>query len=271
MIAVLFFLILIRFSTGERLPNPNGYDDFVRAGGMVAGKTSAVNFEDATQVATFAAQNSVVLAQVRAGLNKKCLVPVEFKTGWMGRHTREIMALGEAANALKILAREREAAGAIDEAASIWLDEMRLGMEARRGGVIIDYEVGASTEYWSIKHLHQLVSRLDQTHCQNMLRMLKGLASTVPAWSDVKRQERRWKWLGSGWWQSWDGIKKMVDDVFSGPSVESQTPTSDRLRELSAAQGKLMLALARRAFELEQGRPPANDTELVPRYLLRLP
>lgn len=270
-LAGVIFLALIWFRTGEGLPQPNGYDDFVKAGGMVVGKTSNVDSTDPIQVAAFAAKNSAVLAQVRSGLAKSCRVPVEFKTDWMGRHMKEIMAFREACNVLELLAKEREAAGAIDEAVSIRLDRMRLGIEARRGGVLNDYMVGAATEQSSIANLTRMVDRLDLTQCSQVLKALKESAGTIPVLSDVNREERRWKWLGSGWWQSWDGIKKAADELFSGSKDKSLIPTSGRPRELSAAQGKLVLALARREFELEQGRAPASDAELVPKYLLSLP
>ena len=270
-LAALLFLALFRFRSGERLPQPNGYDDLVKAGESVTGKTINVDSKDAAQVTAFASKNSAVLVQVRTGLGKACLVPVEFKADWMPRHLREIMALRQAGNALELLAKEREAAGTIDEAVSIRLDGIRLGIEARRGGVNIDYMVGAATEQWSIANLTRMADRLDLTQCKTVLKTLKGFPSTTPALNDVKRRERRWKWMGSGWWRSWDGMKEVVGDVFSGSSDESLISTTGRAQELSAAQGKLVLALARREFELEQGRAPANDSELIPKYLLSLP
>ena len=270
-LAGLLSLELIRLRRGEELPLPNAYNDFVRAGEMVVGKTGDLDYKDAAKVAAFAVENSAVLIQVRNGLEKSCLVPVELKADWMARHVKEIMALRQAGNALDVLAKEREAAGAIDEAVNIRLDVMRMGIESRRGGALIDYLVGTGTELGAIESLARMIPRLNSTQARHALETLKGLPEAGASLSDAKRWERRWVWLGSGWWRTWEGIREMFDHLFEDTSDASPFSPTERQRDFFAARCKLVLALARREFELEQDRAPANDTELVPHYLLRLP
>ncbi|HTH45895.1 MAG TPA: hypothetical protein VMB21_00145 [Candidatus Limnocylindria bacterium] len=265
--AVVLVLALIWLRSGERLPQANGYDDFVKAGRALSGRASDVDSKDAAQVAAFAAKNSTLPIQIRNGLAKECRVPVEFKAAWFTSHMGDMMALKQAGYALELLAKEREAAGAFDEAITLRLDAVRMGIESYRGGLLIDYLIGTAVEIWSLKNLTQMASRLDAVQCRRVLKIAAESDQTRETLDSITRRDREWSWLGSGWWESWDGIKEMAGDIFKQPSGD----LLGRQRELKAARGKLNLALARRAFELEQGRAPANDAELIPKYLLSLP
>ena len=78
-LAVLTVLFLPMGRTAPRppLPNPNGYDDFVKAGQAVTG--SVWNFPelDHDSLGALVATNAQSLRQLRVGLTRRCLMPMD--------------------------------------------------------------------------------------------------------------------------------------------------------------------------------------------------
>jgi hypothetical protein len=272
-VVVLAFALLFVARRPDPLPNPNGYDDFVAAGRMVVGKPTSVGTNDPAALAKFAAENAGVATRVRAGLAHESRVPVRMNPEWLGSHMRELLAVKQAGNALQVLARQSEAEGHLAEAVALQLDRLWLGLGGARGGVLIDYGVGTAVESGALQDLRKLTNRLDAVLCRNVVKALHETETIREPFATMLNRERRWTWLGSGWWRTWDGAKEMTKGVFTGnaETVASFALMSSRDNQILRDRRELSLAFARRAFTLEQGRPPASDTELVPAYLPALP
>src|ERR1017187_9007100 len=88
----LFFLGLLLFWTAEPLPplaplpNPNGYDVFVKAGQTVTGDPDHYNQLNEQQLGELVATNAETLQLLRAGLSNQCRVPVQFSQTYMENH-----------------------------------------------------------------------------------------------------------------------------------------------------------------------------------------
>jgi hypothetical protein len=266
----LVIALLVAARRTDPLPNPNGYDDFVAAGKMVVGKISGLDFKDTQQIAAFAEKNAAVLARVREGLSREVRVPVKLNENWIASHLPEILAVKEAGNTLQLIARQHEAEGRLAEAVNIQLDRLRLGIASIRGGVLMDYGVGSAVELGALRDLLKLANQLEAALCRDTAKLMKTTEAQRGSLAEIRIQERRWQWLGSGWWHSWDGLKELPEML--GARADSPfLSTTRREQEVWQARHDLSLALARRAFTLGKGRPPANDDELVPEYLPVLP
>src|SRR5262245_26692695 len=66
------------------MPAPNGYDDLVKAAGMIKPSGAAVKLPTAEDLAKTVAENAAALQLARKGLTRECRVPVDkmFSTDW---------------------------------------------------------------------------------------------------------------------------------------------------------------------------------------------
>lgn len=87
--------VLLLHDSSPALPNPNGYDDFVKAGRMVIQPLdSEGHYADYRELSLqelqiAAATNAEVLKIVRGALEKQCRVPVQNSADWFRAHLRE--------------------------------------------------------------------------------------------------------------------------------------------------------------------------------------
>src|SRR5579872_3422952 len=67
------------------MPNPNGYDDFVKAGSMIVYAAPYFTNNDLNEAVLPAliATNAEALKFVRTGLGRECRVPVEYSTKFL--------------------------------------------------------------------------------------------------------------------------------------------------------------------------------------------
>ena len=80
--AALFFWIKPSPRPPRILPNPNGYDDLVKAGEMIVGQLIDCDFDNSECIdewKAFLEANRNAFELVRVGLSRKSRVPVEFK------------------------------------------------------------------------------------------------------------------------------------------------------------------------------------------------
>jgi hypothetical protein len=89
------------------LPQPNGYDDFVKAGEMVTDNTSDYGTMSEAELRTFVKKNAEALKLMRVGLGRKCRVPLDSSP----TNTVRISRLSE----IKRLARTMMAEGRLAE------------------------------------------------------------------------------------------------------------------------------------------------------------
>jgi len=170
------------------LPNPNGYDDFIKAGQELTGDPYSYRDGGGEKVlCTFVANNAEPLRLVRTGLKRDCRVPLEYSQSYLTTHITRLALL-------KRLAQTQAAEGNLaqmehryGDAARAYLDTIRLGHESTRGGVLIDSLVGIAIEALGSTPLQPLVSRLNA----------KNVVKPSRLWRLSKTNENRLRRFGS--------------------------------------------------------------------------
>jgi hypothetical protein len=134
--------------------------------------------------------------------------------------------------------------------------------------LLIDALVGLGCEGIGAAQLEKAVHGLGAKDCRDVIQQLQLIEARRQPAEEALRIDRKWSQETHGFFRrlgamiamrTWDPIGKS----FGG------YPT--RQGAASARQSRIIVALATRAFELEQGRLPSRLTELVPDYLSALP
>jgi hypothetical protein len=238
----------------------------VKAGQMIADNSTDYSEMDPQQLEGFVATNAAALQVGRAGLSNSCRVPLEFSETYMSSHLNQLAAIKRLALGLAAEGRLAEMAGHPNDAAKSYLDAMRLGNEAARGGVMIDQLVGTASEAIGSAGLQHLAGQLDASTCRQTAAALENLDSHRQSWSEVMQQENDWSH------RTFPGLRNELVRLMSRKMLipaEQRAGTKFENRVLKERQ--LTVDLAARAYQLEKGKPPAGAADLVPDYLKAVP
>ena len=175
------------------LPQPNGYDDFLKAGRTVvsfdAGQPAGLTLEE---LRDRVAANQESLNLARAGLRRECQVVLDFSSNDISNHIAQI-------GSFKTLARAFVAEGGLAErenrpadAAHAYLDAVRFGQACCRGGVVIDMLVGVALENLGCRALEPMVEILPAADRLEASRQLEAIVAQAAPLDTVFRQERLW-------------------------------------------------------------------------------
>jgi hypothetical protein len=250
----------------QPLPNPNGYDDLVKAGQITSG--NSWNFEgmDEEQLRETASANTEALSLARTGLSNECRVPLQFSKDYLTNHIQDLIALRRLAQALAAEGRLAEKEGRFSEAAKLDLDAVRLGNEAGRGGVLIDEMVGVAIGSIGTGHLQKMVDQLDAKSCRETATTLEALDAQRQTWSEVMQQEHAWSrrtFTSLRYRIYWPLLSKMAGKAYN--------QAEQKFKEQQTKTRQLLMDLAARAYELDKGHRPASPADLVPDYLKSIP
>ena len=268
----IFLLCLLLFWDAEPLPpvpplpNPNGYDDLVKAGNMLANDTGDFNETNTAQVRKIVSANAAAVALARAALSNQCRVPVQFSESFNGNHVGDLASLKSLARGFIAEGRLAEIENRPAAAAKSYLDTIHLANASVRGGLLIDGLVGIAIEAIGTSHLQKLLPHLDASSSRDAATALETLDSQRQTWDEVMQQENAWSHAAFHGWRyelmRWKERKSMTD-MFA------------KIRQKFDAQAQrtrqLTIDLAARAYRLDKGHPPANLTDLVPDYLKTIP
>jgi hypothetical protein len=266
-----FLLCLILFWNGEPLPplppipNPNGYDDLVKAGNMVSN-----DFEDYDEVSLaklreLISKDAGAMQTARTGLQQKCRVKLVY-SATSSAHLDELAAIKELALAFAAQARMAEMEKRPASAVQIYLDMVHLANDSARGGVIIDQLVGLAIESMAVTHLQELKDQLGAKSCCETAAALETLDSQRQTWDEVIQQENDWSR------RTFPGIRNEFARLSERAHLEKSYLAAKR--HFDAQQSKtrqLIVEFAARAYALDKGHRPANLSDLVPDYLKALP
>jgi hypothetical protein len=269
----LLFLGLLLFWTAgplpplAPLPNPNGYDDLVKAGKMVTAGVGDYDKIDEAQLRELVATNAEALQRLRAGLSNQCRVPArQFSQTIMENHLNELAGFKSLALVLAAEGRLAAMEGHPSEAARSYLDVFRFGTESARGGVLIDELVSTAIEAIGVAHLQKLVDQLDAKSCRETTATLETLDSQGLTWQQVMQQERDWSR------RAYPGLGNELVRLVSRNSLSKDfQKAEDKFNKQQMKTRQLTIALAARAYELEKGHPPTSVADLVPDYLKAVP
>jgi hypothetical protein len=254
----------------QPLPNPNGYDDLVKAGEMVSGsyETGDENWNKMKleELRKLVAKNSSALQTTRTNLQEDCAVPLQFSENYMSRHLPELAGYKRLAQAFVAEGRLAEMENRPGDAAKSYLDAVRLGNKSAQGGVLIDQLVGTAIEAMGTACLQKLIDQLDAKSCREAAATLETLDAQRQTWKEVMQQERVWSR------RAYPGIKYRWTELVMFSSLKKALQAGERKfnkRQIFTRQ--LLVDLAARAYELDKGHRPASLADLVPDYLKAVP
>ncbi len=244
---------------GRALPNPNGYDDFLKAGAAIVGDAGTAPDLDETALSVFVSTNSESLRLIRLGLTRACSVPTDAAITNFGAHMPHLMTIKHLAQLLAAEGRLAEMQGRSVEAAKNYMDAIQLGNNSSFGGLLIDRLVGIAAERLGYAGLLKVVSKLDDTQLEPLIERLQKIDEGRIGWNEVNEVENRFAraearnipnpWvLVASWWQSRAAKKK---------AREKHEQMVTRLRLLT-------VELELRRYRAQHGAAPQRLDQVVP-------
>lgn len=248
------------------LPNPNGYDDLVKAANALGTNMGGYNETNAVQIRQIVSVNAAALSLARAGLSNECRVPIQYSQSYLSNHLEELAGLKRLAQAFIAEGQLAEMDNRPADAAKSYLDTIHLGNESCRSGVLIDELVGIAIEAIGTSHLLTLVPQLDAKSCRAASATLETLDSQGQTWDELMQQESAWSH------GAFPGLRyKLVRWMTRKSTMPAIETTKRKLNAQEQKTRQLMIDLAARAYELEKGKPPVDIADLVPDYLKAIP
>jgi len=270
-LAVLAILALLALSTGRPsarlpLPNPNGYDDFIKAGGAIVGDVANWPALDHDRLRESVYTNAEALRLLRLGLTRQCAIPMDSVMTNAGRRLNDLTSFKRLAQLLAAEGRLREMDNDPAGAALIYAEIIHFGNETSRGGFVINRLVGIACEAIACSPLAKLVPKLKSDEARSVIKELEKVDSARVTWDEVRRNESRFSWHQPGkafdpiiWattrWQRWRPMQR----------------AAARHKRVVVHERLLMTELALRCYQSEKSRLPAALGELVPSYLSKVP
>lgn len=252
------------------LPQPNGYDDLLRAAEMLAPRTGFYDEMGPEELVAIVEHNRPALALVRGALDKGCAVPVDWSRDPAVSATDPTLldqasAMRQLARAFVADMRVNLANGQADETVVSGLAAFRLGKKCYRDGLMIDYLVGLAVQGVAINEFRQLVAQ-DQTARAEILRRLVPLLETGESAEEVIQRELGYIKSASRGYIGW--IVRLNFNQMMEASVEAARQAALRT---TARQRLFVIHLALHAYRDEHGAWPDTLAELAPEILASIP
>jgi hypothetical protein len=251
------------------MPNPNGYEDLVRAGSQLA--HAAVPGSDATDSPTdelqdFHQRYENILIAARSALDLDCRVPLTFTDADIDTDAMSAFRqLGRAFDAEGRLAAEE---GRLDDAAAWHVDVIRLGCAKAHGGLYVDELTGRAIEMeFGLKGLARLRAELSPQQRTELSRTLIDLEEHREPIDAVLRRELAWQKRASGW----VGRLYAVLDEIAGGVAETRHFISMARDRRQTILSLLVVDLAIRDYQFDHRGLPESLQALVPNQLNKLP
>jgi len=248
------------------LPDHNGYADLVRAGGMVSIDSGNYPTADAAQLRQIVAGNTSALILAKSALSNECRVTVKFTEAWSEQHLPELANIKRLAQAMAAEGKLAEHESRDQDALANYLEIVRLGNQADRGGVMIDELVGIAVESIGLAEMQKMTGRLDAKVAQAAAASLAELDQQAQTWNEVMRQEDNWSR------RTFTGLRNdWLRWLTRGQNLQLFQSAEKKLNAIRAKNRQLQVTLAARAYNLDKGYPPTGVSDLVPDYLSAVP
>ena len=246
------------------LPRPNGYDDFVKAGGMVTSEPSGYRVMSEEELRAFVKKNAEVLKLARVGLGRECRVPPDYSVT-NATHSQDLACIKWLAYTFTAQGRLSEMENRPGDAAESYLGTVRLGHAITQGGVIIESLVGLTIESIGMARLETLARNLDAKQCRELASALETVESGRELAETVLEREHVWD-------RRIRGFRGQIDRLVRFKTVQQvEQKWAGRVKAQQARTRSLLLQLAARAYKLENGERPKSLANLVPAYLKAIP
>jgi len=244
------------------MPNPNGYDDFVKAGSITLDTHRFFNDMSHDELTTFFSTNKTMMEIGRIGLTHECKMPDDYSVDYVGRYIEETRSIRELASAFCAKGKLAELDGRTNEAVECFLSSIKVGEKSGRGGFIVSKKVDSECERIGRSGLGAFTNSLPSSECRKIFQTLEAINNTDESWNDVKARERQLML------KSLTLREKIACWREFLPGSQDRYKPSFQTNILRRTE--LMLTFAARAYELEKGRRPTNTAELIPSYLKKI-
>jgi hypothetical protein len=260
-VLVLSALILAMRSPGhpDPLPNPNGYDDFLKAAKSL--ENADYSKLRGEELRTVVNRNAEALKLARTGLERECRVRLEYRPDVP--HLPNLASVKSLAQALVAEGRLAEVESRPGDAAQSYLTAIRLGQEATRGGLLIDALVGIAVEALGLTPLERLAPTLDAASCRKLATSLEDAESRRESVQAILDQEHTFA-------RRTYGFRGQIARLLPASRKTEQAFASRAFAQRKRTQ-RLMIDMAARACLLDRGQSATNISELVPAYLKAIP
>ena len=247
-------------------PSPNGYDSFVQAGAQVQNQSSDFSKMSPEDLRNLVDANSNALQIARSGLAEKSRMPTLFTQAYISAHVNDLARMKMLAYAFVAEGKLAEMEQRTNDAVRAYLDATRLGVELRRGGVLIDALVGFATETMGEFQLQRLGSNLDAKTSAEVAKQLEALDTDKETWEQILENEKYWSR------RTFPGLQHRIAELFTSTETKAAKIKAKQRYEMQQLKADgLMLALAERAYQLDKGHRATNVADLVPAYLKAVP
>lgn len=246
-------------------PDPNSYGDLVKAGNLIQGNVSIYGQADLERLRTIVSSNSEAFSLARSALTNPCGVPVQLTRAFQTNRLQDLIAFRTLAQALVCEGKLAEKENRSGDAANSYLDTVRLGSQITHGGLLIDEMLGIAVLSLGELQLQGIVTNLDAATCRQSAATLEMLATNRQTWAETMQQEEAWSRRVFGWRRDWSKLTHYSE------RQGNLQHALDTIKADEQVEGRLMIALAARAYELDKDKPPVSAADLVPDYLKSIP
>ena len=245
------------------LPNPNGYDDFLKAAAVATTSALALDHDG---LAALVSTNAETLRLLRLGLTRGCSVPTDSAMTNIAGMPGDLARLKSLVRLLTEEGRLAEMEGRYGDAAQSYVDAIRFGNEISRGGFIIHRLVGIACEALGCGPLAKLLPNLKPDQARSVITTLDKIDSARVTWDEIRRNENRFSRH-----QLLKGFNPIAWATTRWQFWRSTQQAAGRHKLIMARERLLAAELGLRGYQLEQGHSPARLDELVTNYLSTVP
>lgn len=253
--------------THTSLPNPNGYDDFLRAAQSQV--TWATNFRNLSidELRGMVQQHSQALVQVREGLTKQSAVRITNEVIWQDIHHVHLQS-----HRSMVLLLSAEGMIAVEEhrtndAARAFTDATRLAHAAMHRGLMLDDMVTSACQTIAAERLKSVSSSISNNLRREIIQNLVALDTGRETATKVLERDRAWTRGTYGTMKSaWARL------VLYNTFRKTETNFIANHNRSVAALRIIIIDLAVRGHMAENsGKPPQKLDDLVPTWLPAVP
>jgi hypothetical protein len=247
------------------LPNPNGYDDLLAAGGQILPPPADLIELTPEQVRSLADHNRPAVQQARHALQTPCMVSLKPTKPWDDHHEIDLRNLKRLAFALGVEDKIQLLNQHTNEAAQCDLDILRLADAMRRGGLVIDGINSLAADVIGDALLQEKLPRLDAETSRQAALAIETMITGRELPDTTFATEHAWSRKRFGLVDMFGGM------IMRTETLKRQDKYRTRSQEIMQRDQRLMLRLAAHAYELDNHQQPANAAALVPHYLKTVP
>ena len=253
------------------LPNPNGYDDFVAAGGMFTSAPDRWDDLDTDKLrAVVTTDNSNAFERIHLGLSRQCRIPTKEEITNSDVHAN-VGCFKSISFALANKGRLAEIDRHPADAANDYVMLFAVASKSGHGGFVIQSLVQVAMEADGAKCIRGVIASLSAPQSRECLTALQKAEADRESFAQIEANEALLQQYRAQYpfrESLWDSFLR-----FLGKSPDQAITSKSRL-QYAASELKILTLetqLASHAFQLERGRAAASWSDLVPEYLPAIP